>query len=356
MLGHADFEWDLICGSGGSHMKTAMDAYDYEVQHQWMSDTMPMDCVLMGLIAPECLALHYGEIDAAQSMLHQCMGIANKMLDEPAKDRVTKWFTILGTPVLWAATALLTSDPGDMAAIAGMMTHANLTWAASDATVHGCKHLTEYITDAALGRPGFCTAEGFILLNKLTWVLMAAEPGVAAEEVLASLPSRAEMRQILLGTSDTSITGAFGFITLSLPLLAALVCEKLEHYEEALPWAEAAASDDCGQLGSKCIITHAQAHRARGRCLAKLKKATEAAKAFEAAARIAANVGLHTEELLALSELFSIGTVDGDSCLGRMRSVVKKMLGPEPARARLESLAKAKLPTGVTLEAIVAAL
>eukprot|EP01051_Picozoa_sp_SAG22_P020893 SAG22_NODE_4398_length_1282_cov_2.201183_2_plen_98_part_00 len=90
--------------------------------------------------------------------------------------------------------------------------------------------------------------------------------------------------------------------------------------------------------------------------------------------------GLYLEELLALSELHGLIGVDGSSdggpasasasaaaSLGRMKAVVHKMLGQSgggpgggpggasPSAARLASLAKAKLASGVTLAAVMAA-
>ena len=49
-----------------------------------------------------------------------------------------------------------------------------------------------------------------------------------------------------------------------------LVCEKIERYKLALPWADAAISDDLSDLGSTSIFVHASGYRLKGHCLAKL--------------------------------------------------------------------------------------
>ena len=356
MLHHKTFDWDTLFGRDGSYCKVAMAAYDYEIQHAWLSNAMPMDVVLMGGVAPDVLAIHYGDPGSVQPMLHKCMDVFRRVLDEPAEERAMKWFEVFFFHPFWAPYVLLTRDPGDLASFAAMMTRASLTWSTAESTVQANKHHSVYITDPALGRPGLSTAEHTILLNKLLWVLVAVEPGVTAEEVMASLPSPDEMQVMMLGTAKTSTIGGLGGMP-SAPMLLALVCERFGRFQEALPWALAAASEDCSKLGTKNIFTHAQAHRAYGRCLEKLGKAKEAAGAFEHAAKIGATAGLHLEVLLALSELHSSlrDQHASEDLMARMKLAVHEMLGAEPAPAKLKSLAKAKLAPGVTLDAIMAA-
>ena len=133
------------------------------------------------------------------------------------------------------------------------------------------------------------------------------------------------------------------------------MCEKLERYADALPWAEAATSEDCSNLGSNDRFVHAEGYRVKGRCLARLHQAAAATAAFETAIRIGAKNGLYLHELLALSELasFQLGGERAE-LTARMKAAVRQMVGEAPTTQRLESLAKAKL-AGVTLAEIMAA-
>jgi len=320
-----------------------------------------MDQVLQGGVAPDVLSFHYGDPGSVQPMLHKCMAVLTRVLQEPVEERNMKWFEIFHTCLVWGVSlSLLTRDPSDMAVVAAAMSKANMTWSEVESTVHTHQSHSPYIyVDEA--HPGIVTAEMLILLNKLIWVLLATEPGVTAAEILASLPDFDEVHKISMSTAQTGVHGAMG-CTPTAGFLLAMVCEKYGRFEEAVPWAAAAASDDCGQLGTKNVYMHSQARRVHGRCLAKLGKATEAVEAFESAAKIGAESGLFLEELLALSELHSfVGGQYAQGTMGRMKLVVTKMLGLSPkmklavTTERLESLAKAKLAAGVTLGAIMAA-
>ena len=332
-----------------------MDSYDYDVTHAWLSQVMPFDVVLMGGVAPNVISFHYGCPDAAQTMLHQCMEILRRVLDDPVEERTMKWFEIMVAPVLWGwSVSLLTGDPADAAAVVAMMSKAELTWTEASSTVNAYKHLVVHLHQGQ--KPswdaggGFMTAELVILYLKLMWVLLAAEPGVTAVEVMASLPEYDEVHMISMAYNATSTVGATGWLP-SAAYLLALVCEKFGRFEEAAPWAEAASSNDCGRLGTKNVFIHAQARRAHGRCLSKLGKAIEAVQAFESAAQIGASSGLYLEELLALAELQSF---TGQESMHRIKSAMHKMLGPTPTEAQMKSITKANLPAGVTWNMIMA--
>eukprot|EP01051_Picozoa_sp_SAG22_P009412 SAG22_NODE_784_length_7228_cov_10.581620_3_plen_237_part_00 len=123
------------------------------------------------------------------------------------------------------------------------------------------------------------------------WVLVAADPGVTAEEVMSSLPSPDEVtvQAMLLGFSKTSIVGAMGCFPTA-PLLLALVCEKFGRWAEAVSWAEAAASEDCSKMGTKSVVLSPAAHRVHGRCLAKFGKTTDASGPSNTPAKPASGV------------------------------------------------------------------
>eukprot|EP01051_Picozoa_sp_SAG22_P008136 SAG22_NODE_604_length_8628_cov_4.245984_4_plen_164_part_00 len=84
----------------------------------------------------------------------------------------------LNGPVALTARAWTTAHgQADAAALAAGLRRAGMTWAAADAVVETNKHQSEYITDAALGRPGFATGEHLALANKLMWLLVATAAG-----------------------------------------------------------------------------------------------------------------------------------------------------------------------------------
>ena len=165
------------------------------------------------------------------------------------------------------------------------------------------------------------------------------------------------MRAYHLGLCKTAAAPAMGIFCSQAPLTVALVCEKFERFAEGLLWAEAATSDDCCNLGSNNFYIHADGHRVKGRCLARLGQGVEATVAFDAAIKIGSENGLYLHELLALAKLASLG-LGGDRAvlLKRMKAAAVKMIGEAPTAERLASLSKAKLPAGVTLGEIMAAV
>ena len=255
----------------------------------------------------------------------------------------------------WTQLALLTGARKDLDVLAAMLGQMKFTWAEADATVSVAEKCWPGLT-----RRGVCTSEtedatGFMCAeyvawaSKCAWVLVAAEPGVSVDEVMASLPTPSQLAVFYRGGYKNSITGTMGWG--SLVELVALVCEKFGRYEEALVYCEGCISHDYTQLGTLSSYTHVMGYRLKGRCLVQLGRLEEAAVAFEAAVTLGAEVGLHLHELLALAELQSYVKQEKT---GQMKLAVRKMLGPSPTAAQLESLAMARLPPGVSLDVIMA--
>eukprot|EP01050_Picozoa_sp_SAG11_P000362 SAG11_NODE_10_length_27955_cov_15.365235_14_plen_285_part_00 len=267
------------------------------------------------------------------------------------------WFTTILIATEWGPFAMLTGQQRNLMTISKTMARCKLTWAEAESTIDSCQHLIQYVVDRGTkeGVPGFTTAEFITWMNKILWVLVSAQPGVTEAEVMAQLPTVAEMQGFHLGLCKTAPGASMGIFCNGPPVSVALLCEKFERYADAVPWAAAATSEDSSNFGSNDSFAHAEGYRVMGRCLARLGQDAKATAAFEAAIQVGATSGLHLHVLLALSELLSY-KLGGERAelMARMKVMVRQLVGSAPTTNQLESLARAQL-AGVTLADIMAA-
>ena len=191
---------------------------------------------------------------------------------------------------------------------------------------------------------------------KMTAILLAPDPGVTAQELAAALPTFEELvvwanAGLSTGYMSTALAHWNNFT------LTARACEKLGLFEQALAFAEhAATSTDLSNGGSVVPSTFCDGFRTKGRCLASTGQLQAAEQAFESALSSVEGLGLFLMEVLALRDLkVCVLDKDGRGTEGsaRLKASIHQLLGAAPAADQLAGLAAAVGPE-VDLAAVLA--
>eukprot|EP01046_Picozoa_sp_COSAG06_P090224 COSAG06_NODE_36564_length_445_cov_1.329480_1_plen_147_part_11 len=128
----------------------------------------------------------------------------------------------------------------------------------------------------------------------------------------------------------SQIEGIFGAMG-SVLYAVASVCEKLEAYDQALPYLDAALSTDLTKAGRKLSTSRVALIDLKGRVLAALGRTAEAGSVLEAAAEEAHRYGIWLYEALALRDL-KLCVLDemshGDHGSRRLGAVLRLLKGP----------------------------
>ena len=202
----------------------------------------------------------------------------------------------------------------------------------------------------------FGTAEQFSWLLKLHYVLVAPDPGVTAQEFADALPDfEAVVTMVNAGH------GHSWFHLLSsnynLPALLAEACEKLGLHDQALSYAEQAATNkDIKQGGTFLPSVQWRGHRTKAKCLVATGKPKEAEEAFEAALASIDGFEYFLLEILCVRDL-KVLVLDkdgrGDEGSARLKAAIHRLLGETPAPEQLAELAVA-LGDSIDLAAVLA--
>ena len=143
----------------------------------------------------------------------------------------------------------------------------------------------------------------------------------------------------------------------NLPALLAEACEKLGLYEQALSYAEQAATNtDLKQGGSFLPSVQWRGHRTKAKCLVATGKPKEAEEAFEAALASIDGFEYFLLEILCVRDL-KVLVLDkdgrGDEGSARLKAAIHRLLGETPAPEQLSELAVA-LGDSIDLAAVLA--
>ena len=202
----------------------------------------------------------------------------------------------------------------------------------------------------------FGTAEQFSWLLKLYWIMVASDPGVTAQEFADALPSFEEVL-----TMVNSGHGHSWFHLLcsnwNLPALLAEACEKLGLHDQALSYAEQAATNtDITQGGTFLPSVQWRGLRTKAKCLVAMGKPKEAEEAFEAALASIDGFEYFLLEILCVRDL-KVLVLDtdgrGDEGSARLNAAIHQLLGETPAPEQLAELAVA-LGDSIDLAAVLA--
>ena len=202
----------------------------------------------------------------------------------------------------------------------------------------------------------FGTAEQFSWLLKLYWIMVAPDPGVTAQELADALPSFKEVVTMV----NAGLSSSWCHLANSnwnLPALLAEACEKLGLHEQALSYAEQAATNtDLKQGGSFQPSVQWRGHRTKAKCLVATGKPKEAEEAFEAALASIDGFEYFLLEILCVRDL-KVLVLDkdgrGDEGSARLKAAIHRLLGETPAPEQLAELAVA-LGDSIDLAAVLA--
>lgn len=201
------------------------------------------------------------------------------------------------------------------------------------------------------------TAEQWEWVVKLLWIMVAPDPGVSTEQVAAALPSIEEIVVYANAGLPHSYMHSIGDWYINLFVAAAQVCEKLGLHEQALIYAEEAATNtDVTKAGTCVASTQCEGFRCKGRCLAAMGKTQAAEEALESALKTVAGLGYFLLEVLALRDLkVCVLDKDGRAEEGttRLKASVLQLLGATPTAENVEALALALGPE-VDLHSVLA--
>jgi len=191
---------------------------------------------------------------------------------------------------------------------------------------------------------------------KLSYIMLSDDHGVSAEELAETLPSLEDMIPMV----NAGLAQSYSHLLnedCNLFVLAGRACEKLGLYEQALPYAEAAATcTDITKGGCTVPATFCLGFRTKGRCLAALGKMAEAEAAFESSVASVAGTGLFLLEVLALADLkVFVLDKDGRAAEGssRLKVAIHTLMGKSAAEDQLAALQVA-LGSGVSVGEVLA--
>ena len=303
---------------------------------------------LHGTTATFLIAMR-GHIGAAQLHLTSAMSfvmaaharvqeeeIAGKDSSDNYSNRLTEGWVMNDLP--WTMYCL-----GRGADAAEIMTATGWVWskidafvdiiAAEDSEVRG-RGSTE------LSRQATWSAEQWSWTIRLAYVLCTSWREVPAAEIIAELPSPETLESYVtkVGAQPTPSGYRLGFK--SLPLMAALVCEKLEQHDDALAYAAVALRHTTEPSASTDMrpTTLSQAHALRGRILASKGAKEEAERSFSAAIDCAHTNGLRLLEMYAIRDLKKC-VLDSDERssegIQRLKAVLTEMEGPPAELTKL---------------------
>jgi hypothetical protein len=191
-------------------------------------------------------------------------------------------------------------------------------------------------------RQAAMSAEAWSWFIRLSFVLCMTWRDVPRQDVIATLPSPEALVSYAtsVGTQKASIGHRHGI--LSLPLMAAQVCEQLEQFDDSLKYAAAALTfvtdDNPSASADMRPTTFAQAHALRGRVFAGQGAHEDAERSFAAAIHCAKSHGLRLYEMLAVRDLKRL-VLDGDGReeegTKQLKAVLQEMHGPAEELTKL---------------------
>eukprot|EP01043_Picozoa_sp_COSAG02_P054799 COSAG02_NODE_6262_length_3696_cov_1.712260_5_plen_207_part_00 len=194
------------------------------------------------------------------------------------------------------------------------------------------------------------TAEQFGWFLKLNWIMASRESGVTAREFSDALPRFEEVVQMVNAGLSHSY---FGLLSSNFNLVALIgeACEKLGLHEQALTFAEEAATNEDLNAGGTFLPTVKwRGYRTRGRCLSAMGKTVEAEAAFELALSNIEGFGFFFLETLCVWDL-KVLVLDksgrGEEGSARLKAAVFRLLGEAPD---MEQLAELELALGDSID------
>eukprot|EP01045_Picozoa_sp_COSAG04_P004647 COSAG04_NODE_205_length_20393_cov_45.275796_13_plen_2486_part_00 len=321
--------WDTRYGADGERLLLAMAAYDYRAHHDFLIATINSDWLMAFPTACLPLMERWVNVAAVDELIPKCFANFGRILSEP--DVALEHSSIVWGSSAWAAFVYTSGLSHWYEKTAALMGQAGMTYHTANATLDSC--LTPWIRKRGDDTKNvyFTTAECFAWAGQMTYVLVASDPGVSPEEVIAALPTIEDIVRCTITFDEFSQTHAlFGWYA-HLFYLVAAVCEKLGSLDKALHYIDAGLSADLPNGGTQLPNSRTLLNVMRGRVLASLGRSTEAASVLEASVEMARKFGFRLFELYALRDLKllvldPLGHADHGS--RRIGALLRQLKGP----------------------------
>jgi hypothetical protein len=342
-----EWRWDTF-GSDCRLLTNALAAQD--AKDDASSGHREIDGQLSGLYSSVTfLVAMRGHIGAAQARLTSTMSdvmvaharvqeeeVAGENTSDGISERLSEGWVMNDLP--WTMYCL-----GRGADAAEIMTATGWAWSKIDALVDSCAAEDSEIRargSTERSKQATQSAEQWSWTIRLGYVLCTSWREVPAAEIIAELPSPETLESYVtkVGVQPTPVGYRNGFK--SLPLMAALVCEKLEQHDDALAYAAVALRYTTEPSASTDMrpTTLSQAHALRGRILASKGAKEEAERSFSAAIDCAHTNGLRLLEMYAIRDLKKC-VLDSDERssegIQRLKAVLTEMEGPPAELTKL---------------------
>ena len=323
------WDWDEAYGRDGHQFIATHRAYAYDHHHDFVMTANGDFLHTMPGFSP--VLQHWGDVSFCEENTDQSLMVMRRCMDEP--DQILEQIGLmLGLPT-WGQYMHLTGLTYGRDKLAAYMVEYGLSWHSAHKTLDTC--LTPWLRsrgDTTMNTYGY-SVEYIAWLAQMAHVLVSANPGVSADEVLANLPSIDDIISACMTWDSLSLAHASVSHHMNLFIDVAAVCEKYEAYERALQYIDAALSPDIRRAGTRLPMCRAASHSLRGRVLASLGRAAEAGAAFETAAEESHRYGLRLYEAYALRDLKlcvldHMGQVEGEHGSRRLGAALRLLKGP----------------------------
>ena len=208
------------------------------------------------------LAVHFGKIEAALTQFDRALDVLRRCMK--SYEQKPELLTIVHGMFVLSHLAVANEFPMDRReAVAAMMAEWGLDWESADEKADElgawCLVSQARRQDTQHRRASVEALAG----AKFAYVLVSSRPTVTPAEVMASLPSVAE---IIEADMVCDAIGGSGMATLFNPFLyIAQVCEKLGEHQQTLVYTAAALETDLTKAGTKLPTSRIHAYLMQGR-------------------------------------------------------------------------------------------
>ena len=332
-LSHVDFSWDAVYGVEGQTLIAVFDEWDVDTMHPFLAKILTLDSLLTWATPCMALALHWANMDQVYRNLDRSM-LSTKHIIPRALDDVQELNGIVLGAIAWPTFVWTCRLPADRCETVGnTYAEAGMTWSHAAEQVDRLATAVGWLRERGDKRHNaFHPAEILVGVAKCGAILMALNLSVSPEEIMADLPSVAEIIQ------NSSVTGAGcafhdNHVFLNWFMSAGAVAAKPGRHREALEFATAGLVPEFVKAGTTLPQSRVVLMTMQANALAALGRKAEAGVIFNAAADEAGLVGLWLYQAFALRDLkvqildeMGHGASDhGARCLG---AVLRRLTGP----------------------------
>eukprot|EP01043_Picozoa_sp_COSAG02_P081404 COSAG02_NODE_19869_length_860_cov_241.605782_1_plen_286_part_11 len=278
------FSWEAIYGNDASTVLDVANSYDYDLDHAFLHAKTNGE---LFHVYGECfvtLSVHFGKIEASLTQFDRALDVLRQCMEEPEQPR--ELLGIYQGMFVLSHLAVANEFPIDRReAVAAMMADSGLDWESADEKADELGALYAWFRkrgDRTRNAGPMTSVEGIGWCAKFAHVLVSSRPTVTPAEVMASLPSVAD---IIEADMVFDAVGSCGIWTHLNPFLyIAQVCEKLGEHQQTLAYTAAALETDLTKAGTKLPTSHIHAYLMQGRAHVALGRVAEGAASFESAA------------------------------------------------------------------------